>query len=142
MAAAVQENARRAGARATVTQEERSEDDRDRKARLEASVDRHHALDEEGRGAGVVGEVEGRKRGGGRTSGAGRHSDRFDARPLVDVVAHPHQPAARARGTAAETADAAAGSEPLVRRYSGADRGVSRDAPKTAESSYAGVTSS
>jgi hypothetical protein len=44
--------------------------------------------------------VEGASSGGGCAPAAGRRADRFDARPLVDVDAHPGEPAPRARGRA------------------------------------------
>jgi hypothetical protein len=53
--------------------------------------------------------------GDGRTRGGGR-AGRFDARPIVDVDAHPHQPAARARKRTAESAEAAADPEPVGER--------------------------
>ena len=64
--------------------------------RLEASADRHRALDEEGRGARALEQWKEEASGGRRAPSAGRHPDRLDARAIVGVVARPDQPAARA----------------------------------------------
>ncbi len=58
-----------------------------------------------------------------------------DARAIVGLVARPDQSAARARSVTAGASRSCRRSRIRGRRYSGADRGVSRDAPKTSASS-------
>ena len=97
-------------------------------------VDR--AFDEEGRSARVARGVEGRniRRSSSTLQPADILIDSMRGRSST-WWRDAHQSAARAGGTAAGAAEAAADPESLGGRYSGADRGVSRDAPKTAASS-------
>ena len=103
LAAAIQEDARRADARSAVAGQEgpkpqvpspRPKTGR-RVSKHPLIVIAHSTKKEEALAA--LERVEGRKSGGRRASSARRHPDRFDARPIVELVAHPHQPAARAR---------------------------------------------
>ena len=86
--------------------------------RAEASADRDRPRAAQGGRAGRARALEGAPSRGGGAPGAGGRAGRLDARPLVDLDAHPGQPAARAGGAAAGSGAAGSGRGTRPRRPS------------------------
>src|SRR5688572_9422122 len=99
VAAAVQEDARRADTRSTVASPQV------RPPSVEVPVNRSRAVDKKRRGARAARSVEIEAPEGRGVTRTGRRAGRFDARPLLDVDADSHQSSTRAREATAEATE-------------------------------------